>query len=65
MEDFPLLGIYRFDLSRIRLKAYYLNINDFHHQIRFLIWNETPSGRKSSNSSYQWELTKLAGIAKE
>jgi hypothetical protein len=45
MEDFPLLGIYKFDLSGMRFQTLFgggnLNVNDFHHQIRFEIWNET------------------------
>jgi hypothetical protein len=45
MEDFPLLGIYKFDLSGMRFQTCFggrnLNVNDFHHQIRFGIWNET------------------------
>jgi hypothetical protein len=39
MEDFPLLGIYKFDLSGMRFQTSFgggnLNVNDFHHQIRF------------------------------
>jgi hypothetical protein len=45
VEDFPLLGIYKFDLSGMRFQTSFgggnLNVNDFHHQIRFGIWNET------------------------
>jgi hypothetical protein len=45
MEDFPSLGIYKFDLSGMRFQTSFgggnLNVNDFHHQIRFGIWNET------------------------
>jgi hypothetical protein len=45
LEDFPLLGIYKFDLSGIKFQTSFgganLNVNDFHHQIRFGIWNET------------------------
>jgi hypothetical protein len=46
LEDFPLLKIYKFDLSGIRFQTSFgggnLNFNDcfndFHHQIRFGIW---------------------------
>jgi hypothetical protein len=45
LEDFPSLGIYKFDLSGMRFQTSFgggnLNVNDFHHQIRFGIWNET------------------------
>jgi hypothetical protein len=45
VEDFPLLGIYKFDLSGIKFPTSFgganLNVNDSHHQIRFGIWNET------------------------
>jgi hypothetical protein len=42
---FPSLGIYKFDLSGMRFQTSFgggnLNVHDFHHQIRFEIWNET------------------------
>jgi hypothetical protein len=45
VEDFPSLGIYKFDLSGMRFKTSFgggnLNVNDLHHQIRFGIWIET------------------------
>ena len=45
LEDFPLLGIYKFDFSGMRFQTSFgggnFNVNDFHHQIRFGIWNET------------------------
>jgi hypothetical protein len=45
MEDFPLLGIYKFDLSGMRFQTSFgggnFNVNYFHHQIWFGIWNET------------------------
>jgi hypothetical protein len=45
VEDFPLLGIYKFDFSGMRFQTSFgggnLNVNDFHHQTRFGIWNET------------------------
>jgi hypothetical protein len=45
LEDYPLLGIYKFEPSGMRFQTSFgggnVNFNDFHHQIWFGIWNET------------------------
>jgi hypothetical protein len=44
VEDFPWHDIFKFDLSRSIFQTSFggwsLNVNDFHHQKSFEIWNE-------------------------